>query len=224
MARMYLSRTYRAFAGLLLIGLLALAACTGTSTGGTSNGNGNGNGNGTPSTSPTTAPTATAKPKPTGVPPITEAYCQQLMTVAEANSIMQPTTPATQIAADNNAPEGGSCNYEASQTNFPLIIYFAAWNGPVPIPQNDIAAALAQATGSSSVKVNTFTTVSGIGAQAAYLDATATHSGVNFTIHIFYVLEGPFFFDCFAFSPLSPGSLGTQAQLQQCATQVDSRL
>lgn len=210
-----MSRIHRALAGLLLVGLLVLAACSGASTGGT--------GNGTPTT---TAPTATAtpKPKPAAVPPITEAYCQQLMTVAEANQIMEPTTPATQIVADNNAPEGGSCNYEASKANFPLIIYFLEWKGPVPIPESDIAAALAQATGASGVTVNTFTTVSGIGAQAAYLDATATQDGVSFTIHIFYVLEGPFFFDCFAYSPLSTSPLGTQAQLQQCATQVDSRL
>lgn len=211
-----MSRTHRAFAGLLLVGLLALTACSGASTGGTGS-------NGTPSTTPPTS-TVTPKPKPSSLPPITEAYCQQLMTVTEANTIMQPTTPATQIVADNNAPDGGSCNYEASQANFPLIIYFSAWKGPVPIPQSDISAALAQAAGSPDMKVNSFTTVNGIAAQAAYLDATGTKDGYNFTIHIFYVLEGPFFFDCFAYSPISASPLGTQAQLQQCATQVDSRL
>jgi hypothetical protein len=43
-------------------------------------------------------------------------------------------------------------------------------------------------------------------------------------MHIFYVLEGSFIFDCFTYSPLSAGFLGTQDQLQQCASLVDSRL
>jgi hypothetical protein len=43
-------------------------------------------------------------------------------------------------------------------------------------------------------------------------------------VHIFYVLEGPFIFDCVTYGFLAAGFLGTQSQLQQCATQVDSRL
>lgn len=209
-------KVYRRFA-ILALGLFAVvfaSACAGTSTGS--------GGTGTPTA--TSAPaTATPKPKLTKVPQITLAYCQQLMTVDEANSLMHPVTPANKIIA-NNSDSGGSCNYQASAANFPLIIYFFEWKGPVPIPQNDITAALAQAASASDLKVSTFKLVDGIGAQAAYLEATATKDGYAFTIHIFYVLEGPFFFDCFTYSPISASPLGTQAQLQQCATQVDSRL
>ncbi len=205
---------YRTRAGLLLACMLLLAACAGTGTAAST----------TNTPAATSAPaTATAKPKPTGVPQITQAYCQQVMTVDEANSMMQPAIPATTIAV-GSSDTGGSCNYEASKTNFVLIIYFEEWKGPVPIPQSDITAALAQAAGLPDLTVNAFTTVDGIGDQAAYLETTGTPDGQTYTIHIFYVLEGAFFFDCFTYSPISANPPGTQAQLQQCATQVDSRL
>lgn len=213
-------KSYRKHA-VLVMGLCAalfVAACAAPSSG-----TGSGNTSTPAVTAPTATATATPKPKPSSVPAITEAYCQQLMTVAEANQLMKPTTPATTLIA-THSEDGGACNYQASPANFPLIIYFFKWTGPVPIPQKDIAAALAQAASASDIKVSTFTMVDGIGVQAAYLEATATEDGVPLTIHIFYVLEGPFFFDCFTYSPLSASPLGTQTQLQQCATQVDSRL
>ncbi len=218
-------KSYRKLA-VLVVGLcaaLSLAACAETSAASGNTGNTGNTGTPVAKLAAATATPKPAKPKPTGVPHITEAYCQQLMTVSEANSLMQPTTPATTIVA-TSSDNGGACNYQASPANFPLIIYFFQWTGPVPIPQNDIAAALAQATGASNIKVGTFKTVNGIGVQAAYMEATATEDGGSFTIHIFYVLEGPFFYDCFTYSPLSASPLGTQAQLQQCASQVDSRL
>jgi hypothetical protein len=165
----------------------------------------------------------TAQPTLAALPTITQALCQQLMTVAEANTIIQPPAPATSIVADNG-DSGGSCNYVASQTRIPLIIYFLAWTGPVPIPQNDIAAALAEASGASKVTINQATPVDGIGVQAEFVSATATGQGFTGSLTIFYVLEGPFFFDCFSFGPLTGGVLATQTQLQQCASQVDSRL
>ena len=156
-------------------------------------------------------------------PAITNALCQQLMTVAEANTIVQPATPAATIVS-YNTDSGGSCNYVASQTRVPLIIYFLDWKGPVPIPQSDIAAALAEASGASKITINQATPIDGIGVQAEFVSATATGQGFTGSLTIFYVLEGPFFFDCFSFGPLTGGVLATQAQLQACATQVDSRL
>jgi hypothetical protein len=66
--------------------------------------------------------------------------------------------------------------------------------------------------------------VSGIGLHAEYLEATGSGQRLHADVHIFYVLEGPFIFDCFTYTPLSAGFLGTQSQLQQCGAQVDSRL
>ena len=179
---------------------------------------------GTPATTSAVATSQpTAQPTMTALPTITEALCQQLMTVAEANTIIQPPVPATSIVADNG-DDGGSCNYVASPTRIPLIIYFLKWTGPVPIPQADIAAALSQASGSSKITLNQATTVDGIGVQAEFVSVTATDNGFTGSANIFYVLEGPFFFDCLTFGPVTGGALGTQSQLQACATQVDSRL
>jgi hypothetical protein len=180
---------------------------------------------GTPASGNATATTAqpTAKPTLTALPPITQALCQQLMTVAEANTIIQPPTPATSLVADHSE-DGGSCNYLASQTRIPLIIYFFDWKGPVPIPQTDIAAELAKASGSSKVTLNQATPVAGIGVQAEFVSTTVTDKGFTGSATIFYVLEGPFFFDCLTYGPITGGALGTQDQLQACATQVDSRL
>jgi hypothetical protein len=206
-------KSYRKLA-VLVVGLCAallLAAC-----GGSSAGSGTTGGSGTPSTN---QPTATAKPKPTAIPHFTVESCQQLMSLDEMNTLFKPPAPATTIVP-TNGDTGGACNYEVTKGNIPLIIYFFEWKGPNPIPQSDIDAALSQAAG-TDLTINVATPVTGIGAQAEYLEATGTGGAV---MHIFYVLEGTFIFDCFTYSPLSAGFLGTQSQLQQCATQVDSRL
>ena len=202
--------------------LVTLLACVGVSVAACSPGGASTTGTPAPTSAVATSQ-PTAKPKPTGVPTITEALCQQLMTVAEANTIIQPPAPATSIVADNG-DDGGSCNYVASKTRIPLIIYFLDWTGPVPIPQADIAAALAQASGSSKITVNQATPVDGIGVQAEFVSLTTTDQGFTGSANVFYVLEGPFFFDCLTFGPVTGGALGTQSQLQACATQVDSRL
>ncbi|HKT40186.1 MAG TPA: hypothetical protein VJR48_17575 [Ktedonobacterales bacterium] len=213
---MNLLKHYRILATLLvaLTVLATLAACATPSTGNTT-------GTGSPTAAATAQPTA--KPTLKALPTITQALCQQLMTVAEANTMVQPPVPATSLVADHSE-DGGSCNYLASQTRIPLIIYFFDWKGPVPIPQADIAAALAESSGSTKITINQATPVDGIGVQAEFVSLTATDKGFTGSATIFYVLEGPFFYDCLTFGPLTGGALGTQDQLQACASQVDSRL
>src|SRR5262249_17663250 len=165
-------KSYRKLA-VLLVGLCALlvAACAGSSSV-----SGNTGGIGTASTTrPTAAATAaaTAKPKPTSVPHFTAQYCQQLMSLDEMNNLMKPPAPATTIVP-TNGESGGACNYEVSKTNIPLVIYFFAWNGPVPIPQAEIVEAIAQLAGLPGMTVNTSTQVSGIAQQAEYLETTGT--------------------------------------------------
>jgi len=188
----------------------SLAAC---SPGGTSTTSG------TPPSGDATATTAqpTAQPTLTALPTITQALCQQLMTVDEANTTIQPPVPATSLVA-THGDDGGACNYAASQTRIPLIIYFFDWKGPVPIPQADIAAALAEASGASKITINQATPVDGIGVQAEFVSVTTADQGFTGSATIFYVLEGPFFYDCLTFGPLTVGALGTQDQLQACAT------
>lgn len=140
------------------------------------------------------------------------------MSLNEMNTLFNPPAPAATIVP-TNGETGGACNYEVAKGNIPLIIYFLEWKGPSPIPQSDIDAALSQGAG-TDLTINLATPVSGIGVQAEYLEAT----GAGGSVHVFYVLEGTFIFDCVTYGFLAAGFLGTQDQLQQCATQVDSRL
>lgn len=201
---------------ILTLGLcmsLLLGACGTPSTGN----------QGTPQASaqPTTAQ-PTPKPKPTGVPTFTVKLCSQLMSVDEANSMIQPKTPATTIVP-TNGDNGGACNYEASKTNIPLIIYFFDWTGPTPpIPQSDIDAVLSQAAG-TDITIGKAVPVTGVGDQAEYVEATASVRGFTANAHVFYVIYGRVFFDCITYSPVSGGTMATQDQLQQCAQQVVSR-
>jgi hypothetical protein len=205
-------KSYRKLA-VLAAGLcvaLLVTACAGS---GSSTGSG-----ATGGATSTNQPTATAKPKPTAIPHFTVESCQQLMSLNEMNSLFKPPAPAATIVP-TNGDNGGACNYEVSKGNIPLIIYFFKWNGPSPIPQSDINSALSEAAG-TDLTINAMTPVSGIGVQAEYLEAT----GAGGSVHIFYVLEGTFIFDCVTYGFLAAGFLGTQSQLQQCASQVDSRL
>lgn len=206
----------------LLVGALSLAACSGT--GGTSTGGGTSSGAGG-SSSNGAAATATA-PKPTAtitLQQITVAYCSRILPLATANQIISASPPATTIAQGNpNDALSGACNYEVSPSKFLLIVYFIPYSGPDPIPQSDIQSVLSQAAG-TSLKVTTVNMVSGIGDQAAYVEATGSENGISATVHIFYVLEGSFIFDCFTESYLSP-VMANQSQLQQCATTVDTNL
>jgi hypothetical protein len=201
----------------LAIVLLGVAACSG---GGTSSGTG--------SSSPTSnSPTATATtPKPTAtiaLQQITVAYCSHLLPLATANQIIPSSSPATTITQGNpNNALSGACNYEVSPSKFLLIIYFIPYHGPDPIPQSDLQSLLSQAAG-TNVTITTANQLSGIGDQAAYVEATANDNGFSVSIHIFYVLEGSFIFDCFTASYLSP-VMASQSQLQQCATTVDANL
>ena len=217
---MNLLNRYRTIATLLIaLALLAtLAACATPSTGNSGN---SGNNSGTPQATQPSA-TATAKPKPTGVPTFTVALCSQLMSVDEANSLIQPNPPIVAIVP-TNGDDGGACNYAVSKSVIPLIIYFLNWNGPVPVPQSDIEAALSQAAG-NHITVNTLTPVTGIGDQAEYVEATGSFEGGTAIAHVFYVLDGKIGFDCFNYSPLSGGTMASQSALQTCATQVVNRL
>src|SRR5487761_1913005 len=203
----------------LLVGALSLAACGGTASGGgTSSGAGGSSSNGKSPTATAPGPTATIT-----LQQITVAYCTHLLPLATANQIIPSSTPATTITQGNpNDALSGACNYVASPSQLLLVIYFIPYHGPDPIPQSDIQSVLSQAAG-TSLTITTINMVSGIGDQAAYVELTGSEYGITATIHIFYVLEGSFIFDCFTESYLSP-VMASQSQLQQCATTVNSNL
>ncbi|HEX8728874.1 MAG TPA: hypothetical protein VF739_09645 [Ktedonobacterales bacterium] len=206
---------YRTGTGLLLISILALAACSG---GGTSSGAGGSSSSGNSPTATAPGPTATIN-----LPQITVAYCTHLLPLATANQIIPASSPATTITQGNpNNALSGACNYVVSSSQVLLVIYFIPYHGPDPIPQSDIQSILSQAAG-TSLTITTINMVSGIGDQAAYVEVTGSENGLSGAIHIFYVLEGSFIFDCFTESYLSE-VMASQSQLQQCATTVDTNL
>lgn len=206
----------RIILALLACACLFVAACSpgGASTAGTPSG---GSGDATATTQPT------AKPKPTAVPKFTVELCSQLLSLDEMNTMIQPKAQATAIVP-TNGDTGGACNYEASKTNIPLIIYFLNWTGPTPpIPQSDIDTLLSEAAG-ADITINTAVPVTGIGDQAEYVEATGSSHGFSSKVHVFYVIYGKVFFDCVTYGFLSGGTLGSQSQLQACAQQVVNRL
>jgi hypothetical protein len=209
-------RRNRILAGTLLAGLLVLAACGGSTTG---------SDNGTQTPAATTAPTATTKPKPSSLPPITLAYCQQLMTTAEASQLM---SLSINTIVPDNGNDGGSCTYKAGST-IDLTIFFITghYSGPVPIPDSYITGALTQAESLPGLTVNSSVPVTGVGDQAEFVALTGSQDGITGHINLFYTLYGTVLFDCFTLSVNGIGGFGppgTQTQLQTCATQVVSRM
>jgi hypothetical protein len=177
-----------------------------------------------------TATTATPKPEPSVVPLTDMAFCQHIMSLAEANQIMSPPAPATTIIP-NNTSNGGSCNYTRSSqpppADFVVAISLLPWTWPTPISQQDIETALEQdesKAGASGITITTFAMVSGVGDQAAFLAASGSYKGLTFKSAAFYVLYGKIFFDCFNPIVGSSPDATQQSDLQQCAQQVVSRL
>lgn len=204
-----MSHIHRALASALMIGLLALAACSGTSTGS--------GGNGTPAA----AATAKPKPKPTGVPKITVALCQQLMTVAEANQIMKPASPATTIRVDSTT-QGGSCNYEYSRFHTVVSILFLPYQSSASL--DTIATkSLAQVQNTPGAKV-TKTAVAGVGDQALYIVASDSSSGLTFNFYALDTTVGSLYISCFNTTIGSPPATPQQPALTQVCQQVLSRL
>lgn len=210
-------RLHSILTSMVLIVLLALAACGGASVA---------NGSGTPASTaaPTTPPTATPKPKPSSLPPVTLAFCQSIMTVDEANSIMMPATPATMITVLPQDSGRGSCTYDSSPTAIVLDIFFTNYTGPVPVPQQEINSLIAQASGQSDITVNSATAVNGVGDQAEYVETTVSGDGPTIYLHFIYALDGKVLLLCTEYSLVSRAAAGTQSQFQQCAEQVISRL
>jgi hypothetical protein len=201
----------------LATALVILSACSGGSTT-TNTGNSS-----IPSTTSTTAPTATAA-KPSSLPPVTMAFCQQIMSLADANQIMQPGRPATLIKV-TPLPGGGLCIYSADVTLAGLVVEIPLKNytGTKPIPEQEIESYFKQGLGQPGVTVLTVKPVSGVGDQAGIVVGSYTYQGTTVYGAAFYVLSGNVVFDCSEFYISSP-TAAQQSQLQKCAQHVLGRL
>ena len=184
---------------LLLCVSLLISACSGTaggaSTGGSSTGAGS-NGSGG---------AATATPKPAKTPP----------------------TPATSIVVDTS-DTSGTCYYVTSTQNITvdkmvLIVYLQTWTGPKPITQQDIASAMAQMSQGQAQSITSFTNVSGVGDQAAFMTVSVPDGPVS-QVFVFYTLTGSILSICESTSVTGSSAATQQSELQQCAQKVVNAL
>ena len=205
----------------MVVVLLLLSACT--AGGGPSTNTG---GNGSPSATAATAPTATAKPKPSSLPPVTLAFCQHLLTLAEANQTINPPSPATTIDVQG-LPSGGLCDYLNAQGLTPaglvVQIRLSSYTGATPIPQQQIEDYFMQGLNQPGVTVLSVTPVGGVGDQAGTVVGSYAYQGTTIYGAAFYVLYGNVVFFCGNLALSSP-SATQQDALKQCAQLVVSRL
>lgn len=201
----------------VILAALSLAACGAVSTGQTTGGT-------PPTTAAATATETVAKAKPTGVPNVTQAYCQSLMSLAEANQIMQPSNPYVEITV-THVDTGAVCTYSPAQPSYTVsfAIALSAYSGPVPVPQQQINSYLAQLESDTSAHVTADTNVTGVGDQAAYVVATGTNGQISIYVGDLFVLDGNVVIVCSSLFPAAPGA-AQEAQLQQCAQMVISQL
>lgn len=199
-----------ALLALLLGVLLAVGACAGGGGGSTA---------GAPSA--TAAPTATPKPKPTAVPKITIAFCQGIMTVAQANQIMHPPTPATTIRIDAPASGGGSCNYEYKPFHSVVSVVFPATVIDVSNPQAVFAAADKQLPQSANATITT-TPVSGVGDAAQFVTGVLTV--VPLKMASVQVIYGKILFTCSNFNVTGSSFATQKTYLTQVCQQYVSQL
>lgn len=194
---------------MLLAGTLALTACAGgTSTGGTSTGAGS-----------ASAPTAAPKAKPTGLPTITMAFCQGILTVAEANQIMQPATPATTIRIDAPSSGNGSCNYEYAPYKAVVSVVFLA-----VIPASEQGQPLSAHIPSTTPGIVINTAVSGVGDQAQYVAGSTQGNGQAYNVDALDVMYGAIVFDCNHAYLGTSNAVAEQATLTKACQLVVSRL
>jgi hypothetical protein len=124
------------------------------------------------------------------------AFCQSILTIAEANQIMQSPHTATTIRIDAPASGGGSCNYEYASFKGIVSIVFV---GVIPTGTTLTADALAAQVqkGASSVEGATITTqaVSGVGDVAVFAASSATLAGQPYKFDALDIAYGQVFFD-----------------------------
>ncbi len=202
---------------LMLVAALSLLSACSSTTINTSN-------NSTPHATTTATSTPTATPKPTAVPAVTLVFCQQLMSVAEANQIMQPAKPAITIIVTPES-SGGLCTYSASSSPAGLVVQISLgnYNGPIPISESAIDTYFKQGLNQPGVVVLATTPVSGVGDQAGIVVGSYTINGTTIYGAAFFVLDGNVVFDCGNIYLSSPTAT-QQAALKQCAQLVISRL
>jgi hypothetical protein len=162
------------------------------------------------------------KKKPTKVPAITLALCQQLLTIPEANQIMQPPAAATTIRIDTSA-SGGSCNYEYAQFHSVVSLLLIAYAGGGD-PQTTLQAVADKLSHMQGAQVTT-TLVPGVGDGALFAAATiAEPTGPLVRLAELIVIDGGIVLECGNYNVGSSSFAFQQSALTQVCQQVVVRL
>lgn len=204
----------------IFLAALSLVACapsssTGQTTGGTT----------TATANATAQPTA--KPAPTSPTQVTQQFCQSVMTVAEANQIMNPPAPVTTIQVQSDS-ELGVCSYISPQSQFAVVkvlIDEKPYTGPTPVPADTITQLATQLANEPGVTVTTTAPVSGVGDQAEFLAAHVSDGNITLYADAIYVIYGAVASECVDFHlNAKPDDATQQSALQQCAQRMVAQL
>jgi hypothetical protein len=211
-------KRYRTIA-ILVVGLcvsLIMSACGAPSSGSGAPGG--------PSASQPNAQPTVARPKPQSMPTLDLAFCQKILTIAEANSIMKPATPATTIRIDHSS-DGGSCNYEYAQFKSVVTITFLPFSGGDPQQVLDTAASqiTSKTANIPNAKVST-TKVSSVGDAALFVTAAASVQGITFHDVGLDVVYGKLFISCANFRAGSSSDATQLGYLTQIAQLIVGRI
>ena len=208
---MRMIQRHRALLLLTALCLLCLTACGGTSSGQ--------NQNGTPPANATA--TTPPKAKPTGVPALTVAYCTGLMSLTEANQIMQPATAATSIQVDKGGTGGGSCNWEYDSFHSTVTVLFESYPQGTSLDAI-VAQSLAAVQNAPGAKTSK-TTVTGVGDQAFYITVSA-QVGTGIWEDVLATTYGSVYISCLKLGSGAPPAASLQQPLTQVCQQVISRM
>ena len=199
--------------GFIILAALSLAACGASSTGNTTGG--------TPA--PTAQPTAKAKPKPISPPQVTQQFCQSIMSVADANQIMNPPTPITTVTAQSDS-ELGVCHYTSPQVQLDIVkilVEEKPYTGPNPVPEATIVQLMTQLANEPGVTITMKQPVTGVGDQAEFLAANVSNAQLTLYADALYVIYGQVAFMCDDFHlNTRPDDASQKSGLQQCAQRV----
>jgi hypothetical protein len=162
------------------------------------------------------------KQKPTKVPAITLALCQQLLTIPEANQLMQPPVAVTTIRIDTSA-SGGSCNYEYAPFHSVVSVLVIASAGGGD-PQATLHALADKLTAVKDAQVTT-TPVAGVGDGALFASATIVEpTGPLVRLAELIVIDGGIVLECGNYNVGSSSFAFQQRALTQVCQQVVLRL
>ncbi len=169
---------FRIISGITVLMLFLVTACSSIT--------------GTTSTNGSTSATATSTPQPTAtsvaIPVATISYCEGLLTIAEANKILNPVNPivGVQIA---NSTNNSSCKYTDASNNVLLLLNFAPFSSGTQI--NTAATQyIAQVFNNPNTAIVTSHAVSGVGNQAWYISSKITGGNISGLAKVLCIAAG----------------------------------